>query len=510
MDPGIRVDLHLHSNCSDGVCTPAAIAQRLAAAGVTHAAITDHNNLDAQEPFRRAFDLHGGIAITGLETCARFEDQLVHLLVYGFDPMDSSIRSLVEGALPLEKALHAIHQGQGLAVLAHPLHFWHQRDDLSRVLGIMKAMGLDGTEACYKPYPLRQQQVLLDLADEHGLLVSAGSDYHGHAIDGGIEPGVDFDLSRWQQFRNGLSVFRMAAEERPAQQSAEGRMASGRPDWRWLALRIIVPAIVTVGLFVGAIFGLILPAFEQNLLERKRETIRELTNSAWSILEGYQKEVAQGRLSDQEARQMASERIRFMRYGNQGKDYFWITDMQPLMIMHPYRTDLEGQDVSDFTDPRGVKLFVEFVNAVRERQHDYVGYVWQWKDDPERLAPKESYVRLFEPWGWIIGTGLYTDDVHAEIAAHERRLIDLSLVIVGLITLLLLSMVFQSVRIERHRSQASLQLRESHEKYRALIEATTEGNLMLLGRRCGYANQAMLEMIGYNEQIGRASCRERV
>ena len=133
MDPGIRVDLHLHSNCSDGVCTPAAIAQRLAAAGVTHAAITDHNNLDAQEPFRRAFDLHGGIAITGLETCARFEDQLVHLLVYGFDPMDSSIRSLVEGALPLEKALHAIHQGQGLAVLAHPLHFWHQRDDLSQI-----------------------------------------------------------------------------------------------------------------------------------------------------------------------------------------------------------------------------------------------------------------------------------------------------------------------------------------------------------------------------------------
>ncbi len=90
------------------------------------------------------------------------------------------------------------------------------------------------------------------------------------------------------------------------------------------------------------------------------------------------------------------------------------------MVMHPYRTDLNGQDLAGFSDPRGVPIFVEFADLVQREGQGYVDYVWQWQDDPERLEPKESYVKGFEPWGWIIGTGIYIDDVRPRSAASSR------------------------------------------------------------------------------------------
>ena len=82
--------------------------------------------------------------------------------------------------------------------------------------------------------------------------------------------------------------------------------------------------------------------------------------------------------------------------------------------------DLDGEDLSSFKDARGVPIFVEFAEVVETQDEGYVDYVWQWFDDPDRLEPKQSYVKGFDPWGWVIGTGLYTDDVRAEIDRIER------------------------------------------------------------------------------------------
>ena len=190
-------------------------------------------------------------------------------------------------------------------------------------------------------------------------------------------------------------------------------------------------------------------------------------------------------------------RIEALRYGPEGKDYFWIQDMQPRMIMHPYRTDLNGQDLRGFTDPRGVPIFVEFADLVRRAGEGYIDYVWQWKDDPARLEPKESYVKGFAPWGWVIGTGMYTDDVRQEIARIEQGLINTSLVISGAIVVLLLFVLQQSLRIERERQEVVDNLHESTERYHTLVEATTEGTLLVLDDRCRYANPTFLNMLGY-------------
>jgi PAS domain S-box-containing protein len=264
-----------------------------------------------------------------------------------------------------------------------------------------------------------------------------------------------------------------------------------------------------VGLFVGVIYGVIVPDVERNLLDRKRDTIRELTRSAQSVLQEYHQEEKQGLLSREEAQRGAAARIRDLRYGAESKDYFWITDMQPVMVMHPFRTDLDGKDLSEFRDPLGNRVFVECVHLVRSEGSGYLDYVWQWKDDPSRLVPKESFVMGFEPWGWIIGTGIYVEDVQQEIQRLTQRLVRISLSITGLIALILLFVAHQSLKIERQRNEAEDALRASHEKYRALVEAATEGTLLLSDDVCTFANPTMCEMLGYEpEEIEALDAKE--
>jgi len=129
-------------------------------------------------------------------------------------------------------------------------------------------------------------------------------------------------------------------------------------------IRIILPTLLVFSLFTISIFVIILPAFENNMLERKREMINELTNSAWSILEEFHQKELIGELSTEVAKQYAIASIQYLRYGDERKDYFWITDMHPNMVMHPYRIELNNTDLSNYLDSEGKKLFVEFVKTV--------------------------------------------------------------------------------------------------------------------------------------------------
>ncbi|OGR43623.1 MAG: hypothetical protein A2X35_09450 [Elusimicrobia bacterium GWA2_61_42] len=261
--------------------------------------------------------------------------------------------------------------------------------------------------------------------------------------------------------------------------------------------RIVLPSALAVALFIAATFLFIIPSFERAMMDRKRETIRELNNSVHSLLSKFYRDEKAGLLTSAQARSKAAASVRALRYGPEDKDYFWITDLGPRMIMHPYRPDLEGKDLAGFTDSHGKKMFVEFAEIGRRSGAGYVDYMWQWKDDAARIVPKLSYVRLFEPWGWVTGTGIYIEDVREEMARLEANLIKLSLLIAGIIALILLYVNQQSLRIERFRRQAENLLSESEEKYRKLVEASTEGVIMVLDGKLVYSNKTLLDMLGH-------------
>lgn len=238
-------------------------------------------------------------------------------------------------------------------------------------------------------------------------------------------------------------------------------------------LKIVAPAVMAVFLFVLAVFGVFLPTYRQSLLNGKKDMIRELTRTAWSILAEMEEKERAGVMSRAQAQQAAIAAIRGIHYGKENKDYFWINDMRPYMIMHPFRPDLEGRDISDFSDPNDVHLFMDSVKTVQSSNEGFISYMWQWKDNPDHIVPKLSFVKAFAPWGWILGTGIYLEDVRQETALLTRRLLYASLAILALVSLLAGLLVFQSLQAARLRRKAEQELLEHQNQLENLIEKRT-------------------------------------
>lgn len=266
-------------------------------------------------------------------------------------------------------------------------------------------------------------------------------------------------------------------------------------------VRIVLPTILAIILFVSSVFIVILPVFKKNILERKKEMIKELTAVAISFIEYNIDLEKKGILSTEEAQNKSIIEIEAMRYGDENKDYFWITDMHPKMIMHPYRTDLKGQDVSDYKDvmnKSGKKLFVEFAKIVKAHKEGYVEYLWQWKDDQTRVVPKLSFVKGIPEWEWIIGTGVYINDVEEEIALLTKNIMIIFSFIAGILVLILTYVIFQSLRINNDLLKAEAGLTEAKDRYKALVEASNEGHILEVEGEIVYSNHTLQDMLGYS------------
>jgi signal-transduction protein with cAMP-binding, CBS, and nucleotidyltransferase domain/PAS domain-containing protein len=274
---------------------------------------------------------------------------------------------------------------------------------------------------------------------------------------------------------------------------------AGKTRRRLFLLKIDLPAILALLLFAGLIFIYLIPGFEKVMMERKRNLIHEMTSSAYSLMEYYHSLEQQELMDEEKAKEAARSAINAIRYGSEQKDYFWITDQHPTMVMHPYRPELNGADLSNYRDSRGKTIFVDFVKAVSSGGESYVDYMWQWNDDSTRIVPKLSYVRLFEPWGWIIGTGIYIDDVRTEIRRIEYRALIISGSIGLLIVVMLLAMAGQSHRIEEQRSRAEEELKKSRELYQTLAEAASEG-VLIWSVQGLQANKTLLSWLGFTSE----------
>jgi len=268
-------------------------------------------------------------------------------------------------------------------------------------------------------------------------------------------------------------------------------------------LRIVLPAIISLSLFITSIFLIILPLFHESLMEEKKEMIREISSVAVSILDYYGSLELEGVLSREAAMSTAIDEIQKLRYGPEHDNYFWITDMRPVMIMHPWRPDMNGQDLSDYTDSNnrsGKKLFLESVYLVQKEGGGFLEYLWQLDEENRRVVPKLSYVQGIPHWGWIIGTGIYIHDVEDEISRLTNHLVIIFIVISFLMLIIIIYMVMGSRTIERNRRHAEAGLIEAKERYRALVEASNEGYILMVNHRNIFFNPTFQRMTGYTGQ----------
>ncbi|MFZ5748403.1 MAG: methyl-accepting chemotaxis protein [Pseudomonadota bacterium] len=188
--------------------------------------------------------------------------------------------------------------------------------------------------------------------------------------------------------------------------------------------------LIGVAAFMGLLLMLALSVFRLDAVMRSdiADRTQKTVESAYSVLDHYAAEEKAGRMTRAQAQQAALSTVRDMRYA--GEEYFWINDMQPRMIMHPMKPELNGKDLTQNTDPNGVYLFREMVDVVRKKGGGFVHYSWP-KPGKQEPQPKISYVKGFAPWGWVVGTGVYVDEIRAAVfdAALHQALVALGVIL---------------------------------------------------------------------------------
>lgn len=173
----------------------------------------------------------------------------------------------------------------------------------------------------------------------------------------------------------------------------------------WLVLLVLFPIVLYLFIYL-------MPQVSANFMKAKQDSNKNLVEVAVSAIKYYTKLQENNVLTKSEAQTKALEAVKSLRYDE--SNYFWINDLEPKMIMHPIKSELNGTDLSNNKDPNGKALFVEMVKVVRENSYGFVDYMWS-KPGSNKPVSKISYVYLIKEWGWIIGSGIYVDDVEEQI-----------------------------------------------------------------------------------------------
>ncbi len=177
------------------------------------------------------------------------------------------------------------------------------------------------------------------------------------------------------------------------------------------------------------------------LYEAKKAEVQHNVESVWSVVEHFRTMERSGELNRSEAQKQAAAAVQAIRFD--GDNYFWINDLQPAMVMHPIKPSLNGADLSGSKDPDGKHLFQEMVQVARSSGQGFVDYKWA-KPGFDEPVDKISFVKLVPEWNWVVGSGLYLDDIKAELAGIFYMILGVVSFVI-LVTLLLVTYVARSI-----------------------------------------------------------------
>ncbi|MFC7453945.1 methyl-accepting chemotaxis protein [Insolitispirillum peregrinum] len=170
-------------------------------------------------------------------------------------------------------------------------------------------------------------------------------------------------------------------------------------------LSLIVGAAI-VGMMAVMLVSLMV--LRSELLSDRKINTHNIIDTASSLLRSYDEKVKRGEITDQAAREAVLANLRAMRFGDD--DYLYVLNSKGIFLMHPVKPELEGTDGSQIRDKEGKLFFAEMVEQARSKGEGFVDYWWP-KPGSDEPVQKLSYVRAVPQWDWVVGTGIYIDDV---------------------------------------------------------------------------------------------------
>jgi|GEM_PF-1357342 len=285
-------------------------------------------------------------------------------------------------------------------------------------------------------------------------------------------------------------------------------LSSDEPGLRpTTAFRNVLILLVTTAILATLVFVLLVPYVRGRLVAVKKATLADMTAMAVGIVARYDRLAAEGRMTVAEAQKAAIAHLRGIRFDTDNRGYFWVNDRGPRVLMHPHRTDLEGRDVGQLTDEDGKRLFADGVAAASGPEGaGFIAYRWPAPRETAPALPKVSHVRLYRPWGWIVGCGAYLHDIENEIRDLKTHLVIGCLAVSAVVGLIVALLTWEAVKVERSRQEGWKMLRKRQEEHRAVLESSPHSIVVYdLQGRAVYVNPAFSRTFGWSaaEVLGR-------
>ena len=183
------------------------------------------------------------------------------------------------------------------------------------------------------------------------------------------------------------------------------------------AVIVILTALIIGGnavMSLRSMTGTANQIYEYAMNEGYNKEIKSQVQSTMAILQAEYDKYQAGEKTEEQAKYDAKEIIRIMRYRDDQSGYFWIDDTDYTLIMHPILVENEGNNRYDLKDPNGVMIIQEVVKVCQTPEKGGFNEFSFTKSDGVTVAPKIAYSQIFEPWGWIVSTGNYIDDIEQE------------------------------------------------------------------------------------------------
>jgi methyl-accepting chemotaxis protein len=281
------------------------------------------------------------------------------------------------------------------------------------------------------------------------------------------------------------------------------------------SLRVSTRIYVLIGLTLLGLLTLCVIALFQlknSMMDDRMAKIRNLVEYAHTQLGYYEEQARSGKMSLEQAQAQAKDSLRKARYDE--KEYFWLNDFHPKSVMHPIKPEMEGKDQSDNKDINGKLIYLEFVKVVKANGAGFVDYYWS-KPGDSKPVPKLSYVKGFAPWGWIVGTGIYIDDVDQQFRQAAMLLGSISLAL--LVALVVIGWQISSSILRQlggePQAASEIMQRVAGGDLTARLDNMREGSLLhslgnmvgALHRMVSSINADATKLVANAEHIARAS-----
>lgn len=234
-----------------------------------------------------------------------------------------------------------------------------------------------------------------------------------------------------------------------------------------IIMNVIISVVVAIFLAGICIVNLnnnnkvTLQEYEGMLRNDYDENIKYQVENVITLLNGIYQKQLDGELTEEQAQEQAKYLVKSLRYNGDG--YFWIDDVNAILVAHPILQEREGENRIDETDKNGIKLIQNIINVAKTDGAGYTDFYYI-KPNEDGVSPKRAYSELFKPYGWIVSTGNYVDDIDKEVAEKSQVLSshvrNTTIAIVGIMVILIIAAILVAVKVS---SDLAKPLKKIHE-----------------------------------------------